>query len=90
MKTYDIVKEATTQVENQLQLLQALYLATQTLDEGRSRRVCRCGSCKNHRVITLAWLSGMLGEAAGEVTEAGQPAAAVAAKSDASLPTDLG
>jgi len=60
MKKYDIVKEATALVEDQLGLLQALYLARQTQAEGRSRLVCRCGNCKTHLVITLAWLNALL------------------------------
>jgi hypothetical protein len=90
MKKYDIVKEAATLVENQLELLQALYLAKQTLDVGRSRRVCRCGSCKSHRAITLDWLATLLGQE--QAAQAGEAPAAVAAtaKSDATLPTDLG
>jgi hypothetical protein len=90
MKKYDIVKEATKLVENQLALLQALYEAKRTLEDGRSRRVCRCGSCRRHRAITLTWVASLLGQEQAEQNGAEQAAVAAPAKSDASLPTDQG
>jgi hypothetical protein len=89
METYDIINEAAALVDNQLELLQALYLAKQTLADGSSRRVCRCGSCKSHRSITLAWLGTLLGTP--EATETAEPEVAVttAAGQDASLRPDL-
>ena len=60
MKRYDIVSEASTLVRSQLELLQALYLAKQTMEDGKSRLVCRCGTCKTQRRITLSWLDDLL------------------------------
>ena len=60
MKRYDVVSEASTLVRGQLELLQALYLAKQTMAEGKSRLVCRCGACKTHRRLTLSWLDELL------------------------------
>jgi hypothetical protein len=83
MKKYDIVAEATALVDDQLELLRALYLAKQTMADGKSRLVCRCGSCRSHRQITLGWVENFLGLNVTAAPATSQVAAGAPATSDA-------
>ena len=86
MKKYDILKEASALVEDELELLHALYLAKQTMADGSSRLVCRCGSCRSHRRITLDWVQTFLGLNVSPEPTAGQVVAGAQATSDAPQP----
>lgn len=72
MTTYNIVAAAEAIVENEIELVRAIYEARQLQVKEASRIVCRCPSCRREIERALDWTA-----AVGEIAAAGeQPALA--------------
>jgi hypothetical protein len=56
---YDIFEDATSVVDNHLELLQALHEVKKLRMDARSRLICRCPTCRSEAEETLAWIGSI-------------------------------